>query len=102
MNPFAFRPAQVTIWTTLIYLALLIPLIIVNETVPAPPSSPTPYQGVNLTEAWFDLAALTQGHHPYNSHKNDEVRDWILLRIQQILEENGADWTSETSIGTKP
>lgn len=99
MNPFAFRPAQVTIWTTIVYLALLIPLIIVNETVPSPPQSPTPYAGVNLTEAWLDLATLTQGYHPYNSHKNDDVRNWLLLRIQEILEDNDADWATETSIG---
>lgn len=102
INPFAFRPAQVTIWTTIVYLALLIPLIIINETVPPPPSSPTPRPGINLTEAWVDLAALTQGHHPYNSHKNDEVRDWLLLRIQQILDENEADWGWETSISKQP
>ncbi|KAF3770932.1 hypothetical protein M406DRAFT_285744 [Cryphonectria parasitica EP155] len=92
MNPFAFRPFQVTIFTTIVYLALLISLVIVNEAVPSPPSSSTPYTGINLTEAWLDLSTLTQGYHPYNSHKNDEVRTWLLLRIQQILEENEADW----------
>lgn len=102
MNPFAFRPAQVTIWTTIVYLALLIPLIIINETVPPPPSSSTPRPGINLTEAWVDLSALTQGYHPYNSHKNDEVRDWLLLRIQQILDENEADWGWETSTSKQP
>lgn len=102
MNPFAFRPYPVTIWTTVVYLALLVPLIILNETVPAPPSSPTPYAGINLTEAWLDLATLSQGHHPYNSHKNDEVRDWLLLRIQQILDENRADWLTETTVGGQP
>lgn len=96
-NPLAFRPIQVTVWTSIIYLALLIPLIIINETVPPPPSTPLPYAGVNLTEAWQDLAILTQGCHPYNSHKNDEVRNWLLLRIEQILKENGADWTTETN-----
>lgn len=99
MNPFAFKAYQVTIWTTIIYLALLIPLVIVNETVPTPPSGATGYAGVNLTEAWLDLAALTQGYHPYNSHKNDEVRTWLLLRIEEILGQNGADWNSETAMG---
>lgn len=98
MNPFTFQPAQVTIWTTIVYLALIIPLIVLNEKVPAPPANPVPFAGVNLTEAWFDLAALTQGYHPYNSHKNDEVRDWLLLRIEQILKTNKADWTTESSI----
>lgn len=101
-NPLAFRPIQVTIWTSIIYLALLVPLIILNETVPQPPSDPVPYKGINLTEAWLDLASLTQGYHPYNSHKNDEVRNWLLLRIQQILEENGADWNTETSTSKEP
>lgn len=100
-NPLAFRPIQVTIWTSIVYLALLIPLIIINETVPPPPST-VPYSGVNLTEAWQDLAILTQGYHPYNSHKNDEVRNWLLLRIEQILEDNGADWTTETTTSKPP
>lgn len=101
-NPLAFRPIQVTIWTSIIYLALLIPLIIINETVPPPPSTSVPYAGINLTEAWQDLATLTEGYHPYNSHKNDEVRNWLLLRIEQILKENGADWTTETTTSKPP
>lgn len=102
MNPFAFRPAQVTIWTTIVYLALLIPIIVLNESVPRPPSSPSPYAGINLTESWHDLATLTQGYHPYNSHKNDEVRNWLLLRIQEILDGNDADWVTEETIGKRP
>ncbi|KAJ0117149.1 hypothetical protein J7T55_003566 [Diaporthe amygdali] len=102
MNPFAFRPAQVTIWTTIVYLALLIPVIVLNESVPPAPSNPSPRTGINLTESWHDLATLTQGYHPYNSHKNDEVRNWLLLRIQQILDGNDADWVTEESIGKKP
>lgn len=101
-NPIAFRPTQVTIWTTITYLALLIPLIIINETVPPPPSTPVPYPGLNLTEAWHDLASLTQGYHPYNSHKNDDVRTWLLLRIQDILTDNGVDWTTETTTSEPP
>lgn len=101
-NPLAFRPVQATVWTSIVYLALLIPLVIINETVPPPPASPVPYPGINLTEAWYDLATLTQGYHPYNSHKNDEIRDWLLLRIQQILEENGADWATETATSKPP
>lgn len=102
MNPFAFRPAQVTIWTTIVYLALLIPIIVLNESVPPAPSSPSPHAGINLTESWHDLAALTRGYHPYNSHNNDEVRNWLLLRIQQILDGNDADWVTEETIGKKP
>ncbi|KAJ9142610.1 Peptide hydrolase [Pleurostoma richardsiae] len=97
MNPFAFRPAQVTVWTTLIYLALLIPLIVINETVPSPPGSHSQPAGLNLTEAWLDLATVSSGYHPFNSHKNDEIRNWLLLRIQSILDENGVSWKTDES-----
>jgi hypothetical protein len=90
-NPVAFKPFSVTFWTTLVYLAIFIPLIIVNETVPPPPSSPTLYAGINLTEAWADLTTLTRAYHPYNSRNNDQVRDWLLRRLQDIFETNGAN-----------
>lgn len=83
-NPLAFKPAAVTIWTTLVYLALLIPLIIVHETVPTPPSTPSIYSGVNLTEGWHDLAELTKTYHPFNSRNNDDVRKWLLSRIETL------------------
>jgi hypothetical protein len=50
-----------------------------------------------LTEAWHDLQVLTKGYHPYNSHRNDEVRDWLLQRIQAILKRNGAEKSKDRS-----
>lgn len=94
-NPIAFRRGPVTFWTTIIYLAVLIPLIIVNETVPSAPER-SPFEGVNLDQAWLDLTTLTKGYHPYNSKNNDEVRDWLLLRIQQILDQNSASWKTDS------
>lgn len=98
MNPLAFRRGPVTFWTTLIYLAVLIPIIVVNETVPPAPRE-TPFSGVNITEAWLDLTTLTQAYHPFNSHANDKVRDWLLLRIQEILDQNGASWSTDSGVG---
>jgi hypothetical protein len=95
LNPLAFRRGPVTFWTTVIYLAVLIPLIVINETVPPAPSE-SPFAGVNLTEAWLDLTTLTQAYHPYNSRANDRVRDWLLLRIQEILDQNGASWNTDS------
>lgn len=81
-NPLAFTPWPVTIITTVVYLALIIPLLVIHHNVPsAPRSSPN---GLNLTEAWSDLQTLTSGFHPYNSHRNDEVRAWLLQRIDAI------------------
>jgi hypothetical protein len=81
-NPLAFTPWPVTIITTAVYLALIIPLLVINHNVPsAPRTSPS---GLDLTEAWQDLQSLTKGFHPYNSHQNDEVRSWLLERIDAI------------------
>ena len=87
-NPLAFTRGPVTFWTTLIYLAIGIILIIVQTGVPSAPNSPTPVHGVNLTEAWLDLQLLTSSYHPYNSHENDRVHDWLVRRLQAIVKDN--------------
>ncbi|KAJ5746358.1 hypothetical protein N7520_011540 [Penicillium odoratum] len=81
-NPLAFTPGPVTIILTVVYLALLIPVIVIHENVPAAPR--TSPKGLDLTEAWSDLQTLTGGFHPYNSHRNDIVRSWLLERIDGI------------------
>ena len=75
-NPFAFTPIAVTVITSLIYAALIVSLLIVHHTVPD-----GDVVGVNLTEAWQDLQTLSNGFHPYNSRRNDFIRDWLLTRI---------------------
>ncbi|KAI0150257.1 hypothetical protein GGR57DRAFT_201838 [Xylariaceae sp. FL1272] len=87
-NPVAFRPFAVSFWTTVAYLALLIPLIIIHETVPSPPGSPTLYYGLNLTKAWIDLTTLSRSYHPFNSRKNDGIHNWLLLELNEIKERN--------------
>ncbi len=95
-NPFAFRPVQVTFWTTLVYVALLAPLIYIHESVPHAPDDADLPPGLSLGEAWEDLANITRAYHPYNVHANDDVRNWILLRTQQILDQNRVSWTTES------
>lgn len=97
-NPLAFRPGPVTFWTTVIYIALFIPLIWVHETVPAAPADRSLYQGLNLTEAWLDLQAISSTYHPYNSHENDRVRQFLIDRTKEILDRNDLSYTTE-SIG---
>lgn len=94
-NPFAFRPLQVTFWTTAIYLAILIPQIWIHENVPPAPAEATLPSPVSLNEAWADLGHLSETFHPFNSHANDDVRDWLLTRTQQILDRNGANWVTD-------
>jgi hypothetical protein len=90
-NPIAFRPFPVSFWTTVVYLALLIPLIIIHETVPPPPADPTLYAGINLTRSWHDLTVLTRDYHPFNSRSNDKIHDWLLLELDRIAKENAVD-----------
>ncbi|KAK5414686.1 hypothetical protein LTR20_002877 [Exophiala xenobiotica] len=89
-NPIGFTRWPVTIFTTIVYLAIAVALIVIHTGVPSPPHSPTPVHGVNLTEAWNDLQLLTSSRHPYNTHHNDQVHDWLLSRIESILKANAA------------
>ena len=88
-NPVAFRPLPVTIITSITYAALIVTLLVIHLVVPSAPNNPTAVVGTNLTEAWQDLQTLSSGFHPYNSRRNDQVRDWLLRRINTILESNG-------------
>ncbi|KAK7426627.1 hypothetical protein QQZ08_006805 [Neonectria magnoliae] len=98
-NPFAFRPGPVSFWTTAIYLAITIPLIYVHETVPPGPANRSLYRGLNLTEAFHDLQNITSTFHPYNSHQNDHVREFLILRSKEILDRNDMDYTTDLSGG---
>lgn len=98
-NPLAFRPGPVSFWTTIIYLALAVPLIWVHETVPPAPADRSLYQGLNLTEAWLDLQTISRAYHPYNSHENDLVREFIINRTKQILDRNDLSYTTEKAGG---
>jgi len=91
-NPFAFVPMAVTLFIAIVYLGILIPLLVIHETVPSAPKNPTLYRGFNLSEAWLDLAELSNGYHPFNSRRNDEVRNWLLIRIEGILQSNDVTW----------
>lgn len=94
LNPISFRRGPVTFWTTLVYLALLIPIVIINENPPPAPRQ-SPNGSVNLTQAWLDLTTITSQYHPYNSHYNDEVRDFLLRRVAAILDENDVPWRTD-------
>ncbi|KAJ4289853.1 hypothetical protein N0V90_011185 [Kalmusia sp. IMI 367209] len=82
-NPFAFTPLPVIFVTTATYIAIFAALLTVHLTVPDYPSK-TP-AGTNLTQAWTDLEYITRRFHPYNSHANDDVRKYLLSRIQDIV-----------------
>jgi hypothetical protein len=84
LNPLSFTPGPVIFFTSAVYIALFAALLTVHLRVPDYPSK-TP-DGVNLTQAWGDLEHITRRFHPYNSHANDHVRDYLLARIKDILQ----------------
>lgn len=90
-NPIAFTPIPVTVITSVVYAALITVLLVIQLVVPSAPKSATPVVGVNLTEAWRDLQTLSSGFHPYNSRQNDQVRNWLLIRIEAILKRNNVE-----------
>ncbi|KAI0834730.1 hypothetical protein F5Y06DRAFT_150772 [Hypoxylon sp. FL0890] len=93
-NPVAFKPFPVTFWITIAYVALFIPLLVVHGTVPPPPSNPTLYSGLNLTRSWLELTELSREYHPFNSRRNDEIHDWLLLELEEIKRRNRANDSS--------
>lgn len=94
-NPFAFTPSPVTFFVSVFYIAVLASLVVVHHVVPPAPSNEAPAKGLNLTQAWRDLQYLSDGFHPYNSHRNDDVRNWLLTRIEQILDQNGVKYSTK-------
>ncbi|EOD49625.1 putative peptidase family m28 family protein [Neofusicoccum parvum UCRNP2] len=94
-NPLAFTPYPVTFFVSAIYLAVLASLLTTHHVVPPAPSREVPVQGINLTESWRDLQYLASGFHPYNSHRNDDVRNWLLVRIEEILDRNGVKYSTK-------
>ncbi|KAI0205361.1 hypothetical protein F4808DRAFT_282056 [Astrocystis sublimbata] len=90
-NPLGFRPISVSFWTTVTYCALLVPLLLIHETVPSPPAGATDYHGLNLTKAWLDLTTLSSSYHPFNSRRNDEIHSWLLLELDEIRKRNTAN-----------
>ncbi|KAI9775249.1 MAG: hypothetical protein M1839_001367 [Geoglossum umbratile] len=94
-NPFLFAPLPVTIITTVAYVALVVPLLVVHLVVPSAPRNETPVKGINISEAWGDLQELTSAYRPYNSRRNDEVRDWLLRRVEAILGANDVRYSAQ-------
>lgn len=46
--------------------------------------------GISVVDAWHDLQHITGdwGYHPYNSHSNDRVKEYLVTRVNEILRNN--------------
>ncbi|CUS12769.1 unnamed protein product [Tuber aestivum] len=85
-----FKPFPVTLLTVITYVSLFSALLYIDRQPPAvAKKGELDYWGVDVEEAWSDLGVLTRKFHPYNSRPNDDVRAYLLERIQGILSRNG-------------
>ncbi|KAI5853308.1 hypothetical protein BZA05DRAFT_395592 [Tricharina praecox] len=85
----AFRPTPVTILSVLAYFAILSALLWTHF-VPPPVASHGELDswGIDFAQAWQDLRVLTKEFRPYNSARNDEVRKYLLNRVEDIVKRN--------------
>jgi len=91
-NPIAFVPTQVTIISSAVYIALFAVLLWVHTSEPGAATEVAPDKGINLTQAWLDLDFISDGFHPIDSTRNDVVREYLVRRIEEILDNNGRDY----------
>ena len=100
-NPLGFTPLPVTIFTAAVYIALFAVLLVTHHFVPSAPKNPTPsnWPGVNTTQAWLDLEHLSKDYHPFISRSNQAVRQWLVTRIEDILDANKIDWQTVSEHG---
>ncbi|KAJ3748428.1 hypothetical protein DFH05DRAFT_560843 [Lentinula detonsa] len=86
-----FLTAPVTILLALVYIVVVLSTLITDQlsTVPSPSILKSIYGNLNVTEAFQDLHILAARPHPYHSHANDVVRDYLLQRINDIRLQSG-------------
>lgn len=85
-----FNPLSVTLLAIITYVSLFSALLYIDRQPPAvAKKGELDYWGVDVEEAWSDLEVLAREFHPYNSRPNDDVRAYLLERIQEILSRNG-------------
>ncbi|ODV70817.1 Pff1p [Cyberlindnera jadinii NRRL Y-1542] len=77
---FGFRKTSLTIFVGLTLFLVFISLPLARDYALVVPS-PEPSE---LTSAWFDLQKISHKPHPYVSHANDEVHDYLMERVTQL------------------
>ncbi|CDK26427.1 unnamed protein product [Kuraishia capsulata CBS 1993] len=79
-STFGFRKTTVTLVTILSYVLSVLVASYFQYEVNQPPQ-PEP---AILTSSWYDLQRISEKFHPYDSHANDEVHDYILKRTEEL------------------
>ncbi|KAG6382055.1 hypothetical protein JVT61DRAFT_692 [Boletus reticuloceps] len=105
---FAFNTIPTTILLVFVYAAIFSAVLVTDNLPPVPRDA----RGLDLDQAWWDLHQVSARPHPFNSHANDLVRDFILERLGNVAERyphiaidydvvSNASWASGT-LSTHP
>ncbi|GMM57435.1 Pff1 protein [Maudiozyma humilis] len=85
---FRYRKTNVSVLVVLSYLFVVV-FYLKNPLVNRQRLLPSDKEHIRLLDnAWLDLQNITYSFHPYTSHDNDRVHDYLLLRVNQIVANN--------------
>ncbi|KIJ66081.1 hypothetical protein HYDPIDRAFT_110222 [Hydnomerulius pinastri MD-312] len=76
----AFNTIPTTVLLVLIYGAIFSTVLVTDEL----PGVPKNTRGLDLDQAFLDLHQVSARPHPFNSHANDLVRDYIRERLGDV------------------
>lgn len=89
---FPFTPIPTTLLALTTYIIITTVLLAIHFVPPRniPPQSRQNDMKISVVDAWHDLQHITRdwGYHPYNSHANDRVKEYLIERIHEILRNN--------------
>ena len=89
---FPFTPVLTTLLALTTYIIITTVLLVVHFVPPRniPSEARQDDMRISVVNAWHDLQHMTGdwGYHPYNSHANDRVKEYLITRIHEILRDN--------------
>ncbi|TBU56297.1 hypothetical protein BD310DRAFT_931826 [Dichomitus squalens] len=81
-SPFKFTAASVAAVAVVIYAALFTSVLVFDDL----PRVPKNTCGLDLDRAYEALSVITSRPHPFISHANDDVREYILARLKPLAD----------------
>lgn len=79
-STFGFRKTTLTLFVVLTYLSCFVIVAYYDYIALSPPT----IEPEILKNSWSDLQVISFSFHPYDSHANDDVHDYILSRVEHL------------------
>lgn len=87
-STFGFKKTPLSILFVLTYIFIT---LIATQVQTAPPSVLDVYPEKYLLSSWTDLQQISKEFHPYSSHANDRVHDYIFKQVCSIVSHASSD-----------